>query len=234
MEIIKMSISIKDAMIKVAFRKDGEDHILISPFAGSQLGKYASMSWRKKFFFPMLGEFVSPMAFMAWLATGDEMQRHANNPTRLPSMAKDEYLRFLRAGYLAKWYQLTSMHGALVKHIKAAGEHDPFGLPWVEYKIHVNGLKEFPQSQLNAEVLKKLLRHNFIEGNKDGLKSLNSDIIPNFELEDVQSWIDETVRKKFNLTVPVETDQPEEEVEVAQPQQAVVVGEEDLAEAATA
>lgn len=199
-----MSISIKEAMIKVAFRKDGEDHILVSPFADSKLGKYASMSWRKKFFFPMLGEFVSPMAFMSWLATGDETQRHAVNPSRLPSMAKDEYLHFLRAGYLAKWYQFTSMHGALVKHVNTASEHDPFELQWVEYKVHVNGLKEFPQSQLNAEVLKKLLRHNFIEGNKNGLKSLNSSVIPNFNLEHVQSWIDETVREKFGLSNPVE------------------------------
>ena len=231
-----MSISIKEAMIKVAFKNDGGDHILVSPFGGTQLGKYASMTWRKKFFFPMLGEFVSPMAFMAWLATGDEMQRHANNPTRLPSMAKDEYLRYLRAGYLAKWYQLTALHGAMVKHSKPANGIDPFDLQWVEYKIHVNGLKEFPQSQLNAEVLKKLARHNCQQGNKDGLKSLDGTIIPNFDLEEVQNWIDAVVRVKFNLAAPVESAQPEVDTEAddQQPQQVVATGEEGLVAAATA
>lgn len=227
-----MSISLRDAMVKVAFRADGGDHILVSPFGSTQIGKYASMSWRKKFFFPMLGEFVSPMAFMAWLATGDEMQRHANQPARLPSMPKDEYLKYLRAGYLAKWYQLASMHGAIVKQVKSS-ETNPLDLPWVEYKIHVNKLKEFPQSQLNAEVLKKLVRHNFQSGNKDGLKTLDSNTIPNFVLDDVQAWIDEVVRIKFNLEAPVEKVADEEETEVAQPQVASV-GEEGLTELAPA
>lgn len=195
-----MSISIKDAMIKSVFLKDGKDHILVSPFGETQIGKYASMSWRKKFFFPMLGEFISPKSFISWLATGDEGQRRANNPIRLPSMSKNEYLRYLKAGYLAKWYQLTSMHGALVKTIKAGGKFDPFDLHWVEYKIHANGLKEFPQSQMNSEVLKRLLKHNCTEGNKEGLNTLDSSIIPNFDLKEVQNWIDETVCQKFNLS----------------------------------
>lgn len=217
-----MSISIKDAMIKVAFKIDGGDHILVSPFGATQIGKYAAMTWRKKFFFPMLGEFVSPLAFMAWLATGDEMQRHANQPARLPSMPKDEYLKYLRAGYLAKWYQLASMHGALVKQLKSS-DTDLLELSWVEYKIHVNGLKEFPQSQLNAEVLKKLVRHNYVEGNKDGLKTLNNTIIPNFNLDDIQKWIDEVVRDKFNLEAPKVTE------EVAEVPQQQVDSEEGLA-----
>ncbi len=210
-----MSISIKEAMIKVAFKIDGGDHVMVSPFSATQIGKYAAMTWRKKFFFPQLGEFVSPLAFMAWLATGDEMQRHAGQPTRLPSMTKDEYLKYLRAGYLAKWYQLASMHAELVKQIKNSST-DLLELPWVEYKIHVNGLKEFPQSQLNAEVLKKLVKHNYIEGNKDGLKSLNNTIIPNFNSDDVHSWIDEVVRVKFNLQPPPVA----EEVSETQPQEA--------------
>lgn len=229
-----MSISIKEAMIKVAFKNDGSDHILVSPFGASKLGKYASMAWRKKFFFPLLGEFVSPLAFMAWLATGDEMQRHANSPTRLPSMAKDEYLRYLRAGYLAKWYQLTSMHSALSKHVKAAGENNPFNIPWVEYKIHLSGLKEFPQSQIHAEILKNLTQHNVAKGNKEGLKSLDYNVIPNFELEEVQNWIDEIVRLKFNLVVPVESEQKGSEAEDAQPQQVVATGDQGLAATATA
>ena len=221
-----MSMAIKEAMIKVAYRNDGGDHVLVSPFAGTQLGKYASMSWRKKFFFPMLGEFVSPLAFMAWLATGDEMQRHANQPARLPSMPKDEYLKYLRAGYLAKWYQLTSMHGALVKQLKSS-DVDLFEVPWVEYKIHVNGLKEFPQSQLNAEVLKKLVRHNYIEGNKAGGASLNNSIIPNFDLEEVQNWINEMVRVKFNLSAPEEQTATQE----SQQPQETVANEKPLEEA---
>lgn len=194
-----MSISIKDALVRVAFKQDGKDHVLVTPFCATQIGKYASMSWRKRFFIPQLGEFVSPLAFMSWLCHGDESQRHANNPTRIPHMSKDEFLKYQRAGYLAKWYQLASMHGALVKQSKV-GEINLLDLPWVEYKVHVTGLKEFPQTQINAEILKGLVKLNVENGNHEGLKLLASaDFIPDFHLATVQKWIDEVVRERFNL-----------------------------------
>lgn len=230
-----MSISIKDAIVRVAFKQDGKDHVLVTPFSATQIGKYASMSWRKRFFIPQLGEFISPMAFMSWLCHGDESQRHANNPMRVPYMSKEEFLKYQRAGYLAKWYQLASMHGALVKQSKV-GDLNLLDLPWVEYKVHTTGLKEFPQSQINAEILKGLVKLNVEHGNHDGLKLLAGiDFIPDFKLSDVQKWIDETVRERFNLEPVKEkpakapkTQAPAEEV-----QQGNVSGEEGLVEETT-
>ena len=230
-----MSISIKDAIVRVAFKTDGKDHVLVTPFCATQIGKYASMSWRKRFFIPQLGEFISPMAFMSWLCHGDESQRHANNPMRVPYMSKEEFLKYQRAGYLAKWYQLASMHGALVKQSKV-GDLNLLDLPWVEYKVHTTGLKEFPQSQINAEILKGLVKLNVEHGNHDGLKLLAGiDFIPDFKLSDVQKWIDETVRERFNLEPVKEkpakapnTQAPAEEV-----QQGNVSGEEGLVEETT-
>ena len=230
-----MSISIKDAIVRVAFKTDGKDHVLVTPFCATQIGKYASMSWRKRFFIPQLGEFISPMAFMSWLCHGDESQRHANNPMRVPYMSKEEFLKYQRAGYLAKWYQLASMHGALVKQSKI-GDLNLLDLPWVEYKVHTTGLKEFPQSQINAEILKGLVKLNVEHGNHDGLKLLAGiDFIPDFKLSDVQKWIDETVRERFNLEPVKEkpakapkTQAPAEEV-----QQGNVSGEEGLVEETT-
>lgn len=230
-----MSISIKDAIVRVAFKQDGKDHVLVTPFCATQIGKYASMSWRKRFFIPQLGEFISPMAFMSWLCHGDESQRHANNPMRVPYMSKEEFLKYQRAGYLAKWYQLASMHGALVKQSKV-GDLNLLDLPWVEYKVHTTGLKEFPQSQINAEILKGLVKLNVEHGNHDGLKLLAGiDFIPDFKLSDVQKWIDETVRERFNLEPIKEkpakapkTQAPAEEV-----QQGNVSGEEGLVEETT-
>jgi len=207
-----MSMNIKEAMVKVAFRKEGEDHILISPFAKTYAGKAASMSLRKNFFFPLLGRFISPLAFMSWLATGDEEQRHALKPLRLPSMPKSEYLWFLKAGYLAKWSQLTSMHFELVKQLKPDEGIDPFQLPWVEYKTHTTGLKEFPKSQLNADVLKKLVRHNIEMGNVEGLKTLDHTIIPGFDLEEIQKWIEEMVGSKFLVLKEKQGEKPTEEL----------------------
>ena len=230
-----MSISIKDAIVRVAFKTDGKDHVLVTPFCATQIGKYASMSWRKRFFIPQLGEFISPMAFMSWLCHGDESQRHANNPMRVPYMSKEEFLKYQRAGYLAKWYQLASMHGALVKQSKV-GDLNLLDLPWVEYKVHTTGLKEFPQSQINAEILKGLVKLNVEHGNHDGLKLLAGiDFSPDFKLSDVQKWIDETVRERFNLEPVKEkpakapkTQAPAEEV-----QQGNVSGEEGLVEETT-
>lgn len=230
-----MSISIKDAIVRVAFKQDGKDHVLVTPFCATQIGKYASMSWRKRFFIPQLGEFISPLAFMSWLCHGDESQRHANNPMRVPYMSKEEFLKYQRAGYLAKWYQLASMHGALVKQSKI-GDLNLLDLPWVEYKVHTTGLKEFPQSQINAEILKGLVKLNVEHGNHDGLKLLAGiDFIPDFKLSDVQKWIDETVRERFNLEPIKEkpakapkTQAPAEEV-----QQGNVSGEEGLVEETT-
>lgn len=230
-----MSISIKDALVRVAFKQDGKDHVLVTPFCATQIGKYASLSWRKRFFIPQLGEFVSPLAFMSWLCHGDESQRHANQPARIPYMSKEDFLKYQRAGYLAKWYQLASMHGALVKQSKV-GDLNLLDLPWVEYKVHTTGLKEFPQSQINAEILKGLVKLNVEHGNHDGLKLLAGiDFIPDFKLSDVQKWIDETVRERFNLEPAKEkpakapkTQAPAEEV-----QQGNVSGEEGLVEETT-
>lgn len=191
-----MSLSIKEAMLKVAYRKDGEDHILVTPFAATNLGKYSSLTWRKYFFIPMFGEFLSPMAFMSWLATGDEAQRHATHPVRLQMNQKDENL--VKAGYFAKWYQHLALHNIITKQVSAMGG-DPFELPWVEYKIHENGLKEFPATQSTAETLKKLARHSFLHGSKNGLKTLDSSVIPGFNLKETQDWLNETVRIRFNL-----------------------------------
>lgn len=210
-----MSLSIKEAMIKVAYRADGVDHILVTPFAATNLGKYSSLSWRKYFFFPMFGEFLSPLAFMSWLATGDESQRHASHPTRLQPNQRDEMM--VRAGYLAKWYQHAAMHGIIVKQINNS-DIDQFEIPWVEYKTHLNGLKEFPQSQTNAEVLKKLARHNFQQGNKDGLKTLDNTIIPGFNLEEMETWLNETVRIRFNLQPVVQQAVSEEPADPAEQQ----------------
>lgn len=194
-----MSLSIKEAMIKVAFKQDGVDHVLLAPFGETKIGKYASMNWRRAFFIPQLGEFLSPQSFVSWLHYGDETQRHSGKPTRLPYLDRDTQVLYQQALYLAKWYQLSSLHGALVKQSTAGGVN-LLDLPWAEYRIHANGLKEFPQNQKNADIIKALVKLNIEHGNHSGLGKIESEkIIPGFELKKLQGWIDQVVRKNFNL-----------------------------------
>lgn len=201
-----MSISIKDAMINVAFKQDGVDHVLLAPFGATKIGNYASMSWRRSFFIPQLGEFLSPQSFVSWLHYGDESQRHSNKPNRLPYLERSVQAFYQQALYLAKWYQLSSLHGALVKQ-STVGEINLLELPWVEYRIHASGLKEFPQNQRNAEVIKALVKYNIQHGNHDGLAKFEAEkIIQNFDLKKLQTWIDQVVCKNFNLEpVPAKT-----------------------------
>lgn len=192
-----MSVSIKDVLGRVIYNFDGEDHVRISPFGTTQIGKYASLSWRSKFFIPQLGEFISPLSFISWLYYGDESYRHNNQPARIQHITKEEFTKYQYAGWLAKWHQLTSLHSALIKQSNV-GKVNMLDLPWVEYKVHISGLKEFPKTQVNANILKGLVRLNVDYGNREGLNKL-SEVIPNFELSEIQNWINETVREHFFL-----------------------------------
>ena len=90
-----------------------------------------------------------------------------------------------------------------------------------------------PQSQINAEILKGLVKLNVENGNHEGLKLLASaDFIPDFHLATVQKWIDEVVRERFNLEPvkekPVKAAKTQAPVEEVQ-EETSSTGEEGLA-----
>lgn len=128
------------------FRNEGEDHIRISPFASTTLGKILSPDWRKKFFIPHVGEFLTPQCFANWLITGDDEARHDVNLR--PSTHVREYSGFV---LYSKFYQLCSMKTLLQKEKK--------DLPFAMYKVHTSGVKEFHRWKEYPIEIREMLDH---------------------------------------------------------------------------
>ena len=59
-----------------SFKKDGIDHIRVGLGGDTKLGRMCAADWRRRFFIPLVGEFLSPQCFANWLVTGDEAARH--------------------------------------------------------------------------------------------------------------------------------------------------------------
>lgn len=141
-----MNASIIKQFANKSFKKEGEDHIRISPFAETNLGKLLSPDWRKKFFIPHVGEFLSPNCFANWIVTGDDEARH--NPAFRAPVAVKGYRNFV---LYAKFYQLCSMRAILEKEQK--------DLPFAMYKVHTSGVKEFDRWKEYPSEVKEMLAH---------------------------------------------------------------------------
>ena len=127
-------------------KKDGVDHIRVSVVAETQLGKICAHDWRKRFFVPRVGDFLSPVCFANWLVTGDEEARH--DPRYKVKRNVRGYHKYV---LFAKFYQLCSLRGVLVREMK--------DLPFVAYKVHQSGIKEFDRWKDYPLTVKEMVRH---------------------------------------------------------------------------
>lgn len=128
------------------FKNEGVDHIRISPFADTKLGKITSKDWRHRFFVPHMGEFTSPVCFANWICTGDDDARH-NVQFRFNETVKG-YLQFVLYG---KFYQMCAMKGIIKREMK--------DLPFVVYKQHASGIKEFDRWKEYPVEIKNMIDH---------------------------------------------------------------------------
>lgn len=128
------------------FKNEGVDHIRISPFADTKLGKITSKDWRHRFFVPHMGEFTSPVCFANWICTGDDDARH-NVQFRFNETVKG-YLQFVLYG---KFYQMCAMKGIIKREMK--------DLPFVVYKQHASGIKEFDRWKEYPIEIKNMIDH---------------------------------------------------------------------------
>ena len=128
------------------FKNEGVDHIRISPFADTKLGKITSKDWRHRFFVPHMGEFTSPVCFANWICTGDDDARH-NVQFRFNETVKG-YLQFVLYG---KFYQMCAMKGIIKREMKE--------LPFVVYKQHASGIKEFDRWKEYPIEIKNMIDH---------------------------------------------------------------------------
>lgn len=142
---MQQKTSIMDKLVS-SFKKDGVDHIRIGLAAETQLGKMCAVEWRRRFFIPRVGEFLSPQCFANWLVTGDEAARH--DPKYRVKNAVRGYQRYC---LYAKFYQLCSMASQLRKEMKS--------LPFTSYKIHGSGIKEHDRWSEYPVKVKEMIEH---------------------------------------------------------------------------
>ena len=218
-------MDIRSAMNKIAMKKDGSDHIWVSPFGTTQLGKLVALKWRKKFFIPQLGEFISPDSFVAWLFTGDEAQRQ--NPTaKIPQLTKEEFKLARQAMFFGKYHQLTALKPALQKECAVVeGQKSVIDLPWFEYKQHMSGIKEHHADTKRVSIVKDMVKHLLENGSK--AQFMNAD----FDYATVRQQVMEYVKEKFNLEEQVEeTPDPVPQAPVVEVAEAQPAAQEEVAE----
>ena len=198
-------MDIKSAMMKF-YKTEGKDHILVSPFAKTELGKILALNWRKKFFIPQLGEYISPEAFVAWLFTGNEEERW-NTRARIPTVRKDQVPLLKKALFFAKYHQLAALKpilGKLMKQQTDASGKTMADLPWVEYKVHTSGVKELHPDSRRAALIKQMAIHIVEKGPKE---KFASDI---FDYEQCRKETMEHVKTMFNLNSETAQEQQEQ------------------------
>lgn len=137
--------SIMDKMINT-LKKDGVDHIRVGLSGETQLGKMCAQEWRRRFFIPRVGEFLTPQCFANWLVTGDEAARH--DPKYRVKHAVRGYHGFV---LFAKFYQLCSLSSQLRKEMKS--------LPFAVYKVHGSGIREYDRWTEYPTKVKEMIEH---------------------------------------------------------------------------
>lgn len=150
-------VAIKD-QIRKAFHKDGGDHVNINLRAETEIGRLCSPDWRKTFFIPHLGEFLSPRNFVYWvLSGGDEEQRHSferYNTRSVPLGVVRDLLLY------AKFYQVNAMIFRIQK------QKELMDLPWVMYRKHLTGVKEYDTWEDYPSAVKEFVDFVQVNGRK--------------------------------------------------------------------
>lgn len=143
--------------VRSAFRKDGVDHINVSAYADTELGKLTSTDWRKTFLVPHIGVFATPRSFANWMVSGGvEELRHSTSFYRTNAPVADFRLLLL----FGKYYQLCSMRSNLMPLQKL------INLPWVMYKKHMSGVREFDRWEVYAFEVKEMVKYVIANGSK--------------------------------------------------------------------
>lgn len=205
-------------------RRDGVDHLNISTNAETDLGKIISPDWRKRFYVPHMGEFISSRAFANWMVSGGKEELRYHTGFYKTNVPVEDFRKLL---VFAKYYQLCSMRTSV------CNGKDMFDLPWVMYKRHVSGVREFDRWTNYTSIIKPLVidvaqnpggRLDWVEHGPEVLECVN-DYLSRITGEDFVAFerLDEltreaaTERAKSQATEEVAQGVVEVEVEETQP-----------------
>lgn len=120
--------------LQTQMRRDGVDHINISATGETEMGKIVSPDWRKKFYVPHMGDFISARSFANWMVSGGDESLRYNTGFYKTSVPVEDFRKLLVFG---KYYQLCALRSVVLNN------KDALELPWVMYKRYTSGVREF-------------------------------------------------------------------------------------------
>lgn len=137
--------------IRLAQRRDGGDHINVSFNGKTEIGRSASLDYRRQFFIPHLGDFGSARNFAQWLCSdGNDTFRFGRE--RFDS--RQTSLHLFRGFLLyAKFYQILSIRNFY------QDKANMLNLPWASYRVHLTGIREHDRWSEYHSVVKEMIRH---------------------------------------------------------------------------
>lgn len=181
--------------IRMALRQDGKDHINLSIFAETVIGQHASPEFRKRFFIPHLGEFGSARCFANWMCSGgDDTLRFDQRRYDTRSVSLNVFRQYMLYG---KFYQIVSVRGTYSDH--KAG----LDLPWVMYKKHLTGIREFDRWDAYPHTVKAMVRH-----------AVENNTRVKFDWEHVAPQVLETVNKRIREIAELSGTDPDAVVDI--------------------
>lgn len=141
---------IRDQFHKV-LHQDGQDHVNLSVHGKTEIGQIASPEYRKRFYIPHLGEFASARCFANWMCSGgDDSLRTSSSRYNTAGTSVSVFRMYL---LFAKHFQITSLRNTCVSN------SNMLNVPWVMYKQHITGVREFDRWSIYSEIAKVLVMH---------------------------------------------------------------------------
>ena len=130
--------------------KEGENHIRISPFAKTKIGKILHPRWGADFFVPRIGGFHSPVCFANWLVTGNDDARW---DVKIRSKKRVERFNDLVA--YGKYHQICR----LKKMVEGELKKFPKNIPWFMYNVHATGVVEVDRWKEYPSLVRRFVSH---------------------------------------------------------------------------
>ena len=144
-----MSVILSE-LIRV-FKEEGKDHLRISLFAKTKVGRILHPRWGADFFIPKIGGFHSPVCFANWVAT--DGNDDARWDSRIRSKKRVE--RYHDIILFAKYHQICRLKWVLEGELKKF----PKNIPWFMYNVHKSGVIEIDKWREYPSTVKKIVDH---------------------------------------------------------------------------
>lgn len=148
------------------FKEEGVDHIRLSPYSNTNIGKWLSPEYNKKITLPVLGEFSSVRNFWVWLTTeGHPDQIRSINPKNLEKWLRENTLK---KGKSLKYFTILIGYAKYQQLLKYKPELEDLDLPLLVY----TETKERFRATVSYETWYVALMSNILDAYRNGRKPI--------------------------------------------------------------